>query len=280
MRADQDDVLLDPRVCEEDAVQRDAASERSQLLFRGRTAIDVGDACHVVGFQRALFDRTRAVRNRKHDGSLAQHRPPAIGAGLRLADCRMAQTQQVADFMRHHAPEGQHAIRGRGERNFGTWQGRLPQELRLAGITRLEQPNQFLRERYIAIFSQKFKVEAAERGTAFRRTARADLEWVFTVQTERVVSKDNTVTIGQLIATKIAKLGENISVAMGKNPTSSVKSSSRRARSNSSSAASCLSIPSTRSTDERGSTKSNVDRSLPASLMANSRKSWLLNRSW
>ena len=26
--------------------------------------------------------------------------------------------------------------RGRSERNFGTWQGRLPQELRLAGITR------------------------------------------------------------------------------------------------------------------------------------------------
>ncbi len=27
--------------------------------------------------------------------------------------------------------------RGRGERNFGTWQGRLPQELRLRGITTL-----------------------------------------------------------------------------------------------------------------------------------------------
>ena len=26
--------------------------------------------------------------------------------------------------------------RGRSERSFGTWQGRLPQELRLAGITR------------------------------------------------------------------------------------------------------------------------------------------------
>src|SRR5439155_8527817 len=29
--------------------------------------------------------------------------------------------------------------RGRSERSFGTWQGRLPQELRLAGINRLEQ---------------------------------------------------------------------------------------------------------------------------------------------
>src|SRR6204780_5633750 len=38
--------------------------------------------------------------------------------------------------------------RGRSERNFGTWQGRLPQELRLAGISTLEGANAFLRERY------------------------------------------------------------------------------------------------------------------------------------
>jgi transposase len=85
--------------------------------------------------------------------------------------------------------------RGRSERNFGTWQGRLPQELRLAGIDGLEEANRFLRERYIAVFNEKFTEAAAEKGTAFRRTARADLEWVFTVQTERVVSKDNTVAI-------------------------------------------------------------------------------------
>ncbi len=85
--------------------------------------------------------------------------------------------------------------RGRSERNFGTWQGRLPQELRLAGITAAPEANQFLREHYIAVFNEKFAVTAAEKGTAFRRTARADLDWVFTVQTERVVSKDNTVTI-------------------------------------------------------------------------------------
>jgi len=34
--------------------------------------------------------------------------------------------------------------RGRSERNFGTWQGRLPQELRLARISTLEAANRFL----------------------------------------------------------------------------------------------------------------------------------------
>jgi hypothetical protein len=86
--------------------------------------------------------------------------------------------------------------RGRSERSFSTWQGRLPQELRLAGIGTLEAANEFLRERYIAEFNTKFTAPAREKGTAFRKTARADLNWIFTVQTERVVGKDNTVTMG------------------------------------------------------------------------------------
>jgi len=85
--------------------------------------------------------------------------------------------------------------RGRSERSFGTWQGRLPQELRLAGISTVEGANTFLRERYIGEFNRKFQVAAAEKGTAFRRTSRSDLNWIFTVQTERVVEKDNTVAI-------------------------------------------------------------------------------------
>jgi len=83
--------------------------------------------------------------------------------------------------------------RGRSERSFGTWQGRLPQELRLAGVSTVEEANVFLNEHYIAEFNDKFTVPAREKGTAFRRTSRRDLNWVFTVQTER---KDNTVTIG------------------------------------------------------------------------------------
>ena len=86
--------------------------------------------------------------------------------------------------------------RGRSERNFGTWQGRLPQELRLAGISTVQGANQFLRDKYIKEFNAKFSVPAAEKGTAFRRTSRGDLNWIFTVQAERVVGKDNTVAIG------------------------------------------------------------------------------------
>jgi transposase len=85
--------------------------------------------------------------------------------------------------------------RGRSERSFGTWQGRLPQELRLASITTLEEANRFLRERYIAEFNAMFTVKAGERGTAFRPCSRRDLDWIFSIQTERIVAKDNTVAI-------------------------------------------------------------------------------------
>lgn len=71
----------------------------------------------------------------------------------------------------------------------------MPQELRLAGITTAEGANAFLRERYIGEFNTKFNLPAAEKGTAFRRTGRSELNWIFTVQTERVLAKDNTVAI-------------------------------------------------------------------------------------
>jgi len=87
--------------------------------------------------------------------------------------------------------------RGRSERNFGTWQGRLPQELRLANIRTVEAANGFLRSRYIAEFNRKFAVAAKEKGTAFRASSRKDLNWVFSIQTERVVAKDNTVAIAE-----------------------------------------------------------------------------------
>jgi len=83
--------------------------------------------------------------------------------------------------------------RGRSERNFGTWQGRLPQELRLRQITTLEGANQFLRQSYIAEFNRKFARPAAQTGTAFVPLRRLDLDRVFSIQHERTVNKDNTV---------------------------------------------------------------------------------------
>lgn len=116
-------------------------------------------------------------------GKVDKSRPTQVGRAMQeLA------IQTIAAY----SPEA----RGRSERNFGTWQNRLPQELRVAGITTVEEANRFLREDYIAEFNEKFSVAAQERGTAFRPCGRRELDYIFSVQTERVVDKDNTVAIG------------------------------------------------------------------------------------
>ena len=88
--------------------------------------------------------------------------------------------------------------RGRSERNFGTWQGRLPQELRLHQIATLAAANQFLREHYIAEFNRRFQLAAPQRGTAFVPCRSRELERIFSLQCERAVNRDNTVSFRNL----------------------------------------------------------------------------------
>lgn len=85
--------------------------------------------------------------------------------------------------------------RGRSERNFRTWQGRLPQELRVQGITDVARANELLRTHYIGEFNSRFAVAAAQKGSAFVRLRRKDLDWIFSVQHERTVNNDNTVAV-------------------------------------------------------------------------------------
>ncbi len=113
-------------------------------------------------------------------------RPTQVGRALQELGVKM-----IAAY----SPEA----RGRSERNFGTWQGRLPQELRSRGITELAKANEFLRTEYIAELNRKFAVAAAQKGSAFVRIRRKDLDWIFSVQQERTVNNDNTVTLANRI---------------------------------------------------------------------------------
>src|SRR5262249_20730994 len=89
--------------------------------------------------------------------------------------------------------------RGRMERSYRTWQGRLPQELRIRKLTTVEEANQFLREEYQGEFNRRFAVAAAGKGSAFVRTRRKDLGWVFSIQHERTVNGDNTIALDNRI---------------------------------------------------------------------------------
>src|SRR5215467_2223383 len=121
----------------------------------------------------------------KAGGKIDPHRLIQVGRALRELGVQMIPA---------YSPQA----RGRSERNFGTWQGRLPQELRLRGIHTLEAANCFLREHYIAEFNARFQVPAAQRGSAFVRRSGRDLDLIFALQFERTVNRDNTVSIQNL----------------------------------------------------------------------------------
>jgi transposase len=115
-----------------------------------------------------------------------RHRLTQVGRALRELGIQMIPA---------YSPQA----RGRSERSFGTWQGRLPQELRLQGITTVEKANQFLRRTYIAAFNRKFQVAAAQPGSAFVHLCGQDLERIFSLQYARTVNRDNTVSFEKLV---------------------------------------------------------------------------------
>lgn len=89
--------------------------------------------------------------------------------------------------------------RGRSERAFGTIQGRLPQELRAAGITTYEKANRYLEDIFVPDFNRRFTVAPLENGSAFVPVVGLDLELLLSVQHERVVRNDNTVAFERAV---------------------------------------------------------------------------------
>ena len=89
--------------------------------------------------------------------------------------------------------------RGRSERAFGTIQGRLPQELKLTGITDYEAANRYLDQAFIADFNHRFTVKPAQSESAFVPLAGIDLRLLLSIQHQRVVANDNTVSFDRLV---------------------------------------------------------------------------------
>ena len=82
---------------------------------------------------------------------------------------------------------------------FGTLQGRLPQELRLAGITDMAAANRFLAKTFIPEHNRRFREAPAETASAFVPWAGRNLDDILCVQQERTVGNDNTVRYEQRI---------------------------------------------------------------------------------
>ncbi len=108
----------------------------------------------------------------------------------RPTQVKRALDQLGIDLIAAYSPEA----RGRSERMFGTLQGRLPQEMRLAGIADMAVANRFLAEVYIPEHNRRFREPPDEADTAFVPWANSQsLADILCIQEERIVGNDNTV---------------------------------------------------------------------------------------
>ena len=123
-------------------------------------------------------------------GSHYFHTPKAGGKvdKLRLTQVGRALKQLGIEHIPSYSPQA----RGRVERLFGSLQKRLPQELRLAGISTLEVANRFITGTFLPAFNARFMVAAAEEGSAFVPFT-GTLQDILCIQEERDVQNDNTV---------------------------------------------------------------------------------------
>ena len=89
--------------------------------------------------------------------------------------------------------------RGRSERANRTLQDRLVNELRVAGIRTVAAANRYLAARFLPMFNTTFGQPPADASSAFVPLGRHDLDQLLCHEEERVVARDNTVSLDGLV---------------------------------------------------------------------------------
>ena len=159
----------------------DATSEIYSAFF----VEEEGTMSSFRGFCEVISDRGLFCSLYTDRGSHYWHTPDAGGKVDRDNPTQVSRAlaQLGIEMIPAYSPEA----RGRSERMFGTLQKRLPQELRLAGITDMEKANRFLKEVYLPAHNARFQVPADAEGTAFVAFIGA-LADILCVQEERTVA--------------------------------------------------------------------------------------------
>ena len=170
----------------------DATSE----MYYARLVDEESTETVMAGLKQVIAERGVFYSLYSDRGSHFVYTPKAGGAPDRMVKTQIVRAleQMGSKLIAAMSPEA----RGRCERVFGTWQGRLPQELRLRNITTVEDANAYLPEWIAKEHNQKFTVSAKELGTAFVAYVGTDLDKIWSNQQERTVNNDNTVSYEKL----------------------------------------------------------------------------------
>jgi hypothetical protein len=94
-----------------------------------------------------------------------------------------------------HIPAYSPQARGRSERLNRTFQDRLVNELRVAGITTVPAANRYLTERFLAAYDARFAHPPADPASAFVPLGPVDLTHILCHEEARTVAPDNTVAL-------------------------------------------------------------------------------------
>jgi transposase len=94
-----------------------------------------------------------------------------------------------------HIPAYSPQARGRSERMNRTLQGRVVNELRVAGAATIEAANAYLRDVYLPQHNATFQRPPRDPATAFVPLGDVDLDTILCQEAERVIAPDNTVLI-------------------------------------------------------------------------------------
>ena len=163
----------------------------AELRDGGESVAAIMTALHAVlerhGLPMALYtDRAHwAAHTPTAGGAVDRRHPTQVGRAL---------ARLGIEHILGYSPQA----RGRSERANRTLQGRLVNELRLAGITTVAVANRYLRERFLPSFNAEFARPPADPVSAFVPLGGADLDQILCVEEERVVGRDNVVTAARV----------------------------------------------------------------------------------
>jgi transposase len=164
----------------------------AELSAEGESTARVMTALRVVlrtwGLPMALYtDRAHwAAHTPVAGGGVDRTKPTQVGRAL---------AQLGIEHILGYSPQA----RGRSERMNGTLQGRLVNELRVAGITTVAAANRYLRDRFLPDFNAEFHRAPLDPAPAFVPLGAVDLDQILCHEEERVVARDNTVRLAGVV---------------------------------------------------------------------------------
>ena len=113
-----------------------------------------------------------------------------------------------------HIPSYSPQARGRSERLNRTFQDRLVNELRVAGIATLEAANRYLAETFVPQHNATFACAPRDPASAFVPLGAVDLDTILCHEEERVVARDNTVCLERQVLQIAAQPGRRSCVGL------------------------------------------------------------------